>query len=231
MRARRTIGMIAAAALLGACGGDDSGFADQEPAEIVAAAERDMKALSSLRMTGDLVADGEEVSIDMTLSTDGDCEGTIGQGGATAELISLDGTSYMKPDAAFWELFAGDAASMLIEVVGDRWVMLPADEGDFSEFCDLDVLLDEIDEDETDRALEVEGTEEIDSRDAVRIATTTDEGDPLTVWVATEEPHVIVQMEVVEGEEPGLVRFSEFDEELDIEAPPQDEVFDLAELG
>lgn len=228
---RTTIGVLGAAALLAACGDDDEGgFADQDPEEITAEVEADMKALSSVRMTGELVTDGERMSIDMAVSTAGDCEGTIGQDGAEAEIISVDGSSYMKPDAAFWELFAGEQASMLVEIVGDRWVAVPGEQGDFSEFCNLDQLLDEVGGEDDPRDVEVEGTEQIDGQEAVRLATTTEEGDPVTVWVAAEDPHVILQMEVTQGDEPGTIRFSAFDEPLDVEAPPTAEVVDLSEL-
>ncbi|MFP5320520.1 MAG: hypothetical protein ACLGIC_01590 [Acidimicrobiia bacterium] len=234
MSARRSsIGIIATAALLGACGGDDaSGFADQPAADIVAAAEADMRAVTSLRMTGDLVVDGEDLAIDLALDTEGDCQGTLTQGGATAEISSVGGTSYLRPDAAFWETFAGEGASAIVELVGDRWVVVPGDDGDFSEFCDLDQLLEEIgSDDDAEEEPVVEGTEDVDGQEAVRISSTTDEGDPVTAWVATSEPHVILRIEVTEGDEPGTITFSEFDEELEIEAPPEDEVVDLAELG
>lgn len=228
---RRMIGIIGAAALLSACGGDEDGFADQSGEEIVAATQEDMKALSSLRMRGELTTDGDRLEIDMAVSTSGDCEGTLGQGDATAEIISVGGNSYMKPDAAFWELFAGpEAAGTLVELVGDRWVLVPGDEGDFSEFCDLDQLLDELDSDEEEQ-VEVEGTEEVEGQQAVRLSSTSDEDEPVTVWVAVDEPHVILKMEVTEGDEPGTFTFSDFDQELEVEAPPEDQVVDLAELG
>jgi hypothetical protein len=51
------------------------------------------------------------------------------------------------------------------------------------------------------------------------------------VWVATEDPHHILEMEVDQGDEPGTITFSEFDEELDVQAPAEDEVIDLEQLG
>jgi hypothetical protein len=205
---RRTIGILGAVALLAACGGDDDeGFADQPAQDIIAATQEDMKALSSLRMQGELTTDGDRLNIDMAVSTSGDCEGTLGQGDASAEIISVGGDSYMKPDAAFWELFAGaDAAATLAD------------------------QLDELDSDD-DEEVEVEGTEEVGGQQAVRLASTSDDDEPVTVWVAVDEPHVILKMEVTEGDEPGAFTFSDFDEELAVEAPPADEVVDLDELG
>lgn len=228
MRAwQAVIGGVGAAAVLAACGG---GFAEESPEAILDATEKDMKALSSLRMEGELTTDGEELSFDMALSTDGDCTGTMGIGGGQAEILSVDGTSYMRPDDAFWESFAGGASEQIKSVVGDKWVLMPGEEGNFTELCDLDELLSDMGGEEDAKA-EVEGTEEVDGEETVQVATETDEGDPLTVWVTTDEPHHILKMEVTEGEEPGTITMSDFDEEIDVTAPAKDEVVDLEQLG
>jgi len=217
---------VAATAMLSGCGG---GFAEESPEAIGEAAEKDMKELSSVRIAGELISDGDEISVDMALSTDGDCEGTLGIQGGKTEIRSVGGQTWMKPDAAFWEASAGEQAEMVQGVVGDKWVVLGEGEG-FSELCDLDELLDGVDDDDESKG-ENEGTEDVDGTEAVKVTGETDEGDPVTVWVATDEPHYILKMEVDTGEEPGTITFSDFDEELTVEAPAEDEVIDLDELG
>jgi hypothetical protein len=86
-------------------------------------------------------------------------------------------------------------------------------------------------DDEDDSKAENEGTEDVDGTEAVKVTGETDEGDPVTVWVKVDEPHYILKMEVDQGEEPGEIVFSEFDEELEVEAPAEDEVIDLEQLG
>lgn len=221
--------MVAASAtLLAGCAG--SGFADQSAEEIASATEKDMKALSSVSMKGEIASDGQEIALDLSLNTDGECEGSITLQGGTAELRSTGSESWMKPDQTFWETFAGPSASQIVEIVGDRWVVIPEGTQDFASFCDLDELLEDLNSDEDDPG-EVEGTEELDGEDVVVINTETDEGDPLTVYVRTDEPHYLLKMEVSEGEEPGQFTFADFDEELDVQAPPEDEVVDLNQLG
>jgi hypothetical protein len=218
---------VAVATTLSACGGD---FAEESPDAIGEAAEKDMKALKSVRIAGELVEDGEKVSVDMALSTKGDCEGTLGIQGGETQIRSLGGETWMKPDAAFWEASAGGDAAMVQGVVGDKWVVL-GDEEDFAELCDLDELLDSMNDDEDDSKAETQGTEDVDGTEAVKVTGETDEGDPVTVWVAVDEPHYILKMQVDQGSEPGEITFSEFDEELSVEAPAEDEVIDLAQLG
>jgi len=59
--------------------------------------------------------------------------------------------------------------------------------------------------DDVEQDVKVEGTEEVAGQEAVRLATTSDE--------------------------PGTITFSDFDEDLQVEAPPEDEIVDLAALG
>jgi hypothetical protein len=222
-----TIGGLGMAAVLAACGG---GFAEESPETILEETEKDMKALSSLRMEGEITSGEEELTFDMALDTNGDCTGTMGVAGGQAEIISVDDRSYMKPDAAFWESFAGGVADQIQSVVGDKWVVMPGEQGDLSDMCDLDELLSDLGGEDAGKA-EVEGTEEVEGQETVKVSTETDEGDPLTVWISTDDPHHILKMEVTEGEEPGTITLSEFDEDIDVEAPSEDEVIDLEQLS
>lgn len=221
------LGGITAMTLLSACGG---GFADESATTILEETEKDMKALSSVRVAGEMTQDGESVALDMVVSTSGDCEGTLEIQDGTAEIRSVGGESWMKPDDAFWESFAGEQAALIQGVVGDNWVVLPEDEGDFSEFCDLDELLEDTGDDDKAEP-EKDGTEEVDGQETVRLTSETDDGDPTKVWVTVDDPHHILKMEVESGDEPGTITFSDFDEELEVQAPAEDEVVDLNELG
>jgi hypothetical protein len=226
-------GALGALALLTACGG--GGFEEESAETITSEAESAMLDLSSVRMSGDLTTDGEALTLDVQISTGGDCTGTIGLGGGDAELeiLSISGETWMKPSEEFWQMFAGPQADQVVEAAGDRWVVLPASESEnFAELCDLDTFLEELTEGDDDEGTEptVGETEEVEGQEAVIVESETDEGDPVRAWVATEEPHYILKLEVTQGEEPGVITFSDFDEELDLEAPSDDEVFDISQL-
>ena len=66
-------------------------------------------------------------------------------------------------------------------------------------FCDLDELLDEIDDDEPDEDTKKGETEEVDGEAAIIIEGETDEGDTTKAWVAVEGKHYILKLEVNRG--------------------------------
>ncbi|MFC6285509.1 hypothetical protein ACFP3Q_06210 [Nocardioides sp. GCM10027113] len=224
---KTAIGGAALGLLLSGCGG---GFADQSAQEITDAAAEDMKALSSVRVQGDIQAEGQEISLDMRITTEGSCDGTISVMGGTAEIRSTGDQTWFRPDEAFWQATAGGAAGQIMSLVGDKWVVMPPEQADVASFCDLDELLDEVEGGDDNDVTKGE-TEEVDGEEAVIVEGETDEGDPVKAWVAVDGEHYILKMEVEQGDEPGTITFSEFDEELEVEAPPEEEVIDLAQLA
>lgn len=226
---------------LTACGGgsdgsaeDDApaenGFADQSATEIQEQVASAMTELQSVRMTGDISKDGDKIGIDLALNTDGECTGSLEISGGTAEIIVGEGGQFLKGDDALWEAFMGspESAKQLTKVLGDKWAMLPADGEGFSSFCDLDSILDEFDSvDAADSSVKVGEQADIEGTPALELIS--DDDTPTSVWVATDDPHYIVQI-AAEGEDPGTINFSDFNVEVAAEAPPENEVLDLSKL-
>jgi hypothetical protein len=233
MTTTRTAGVLAAAVvLLAGCGGGGNDFADQPPKDIAKAAATDMKALDSLRMKGDLVTDGQKIGVDMLITTSGDCQGTIEVTGGSAQILSSGGQAYMKPDKAFWESQAPGQAAQIEAVVGDKWVVIPSTSG-LDAACDLSKLLDGIDEPSSDPsdAPTSATSDSVDGQDAVKLEGKDNDGKPVTAWVATDDPHYILKMEVTQGDEPGTITFTDFNETVEVQPPPTDQVIDLRKLG
>ena len=215
----------------------ENGFADQPMKDIQDAALADMKSLESVRMAGDITTDGAEMSLDLRLTTSGDCTGSISSDGAEAQIIGLGEDSYLKGSEEFWKQSAGPGgeqqAKALIGLIGDKWAKVPG--GGFTEICDLDAFLDNLDDssdaDSEKEKGEVVGETEVDGTPAIEIVSDED-GEETTVWIGSEEDkHYILKMEVVGGDEPGQFTFSEFNEPLDVQAPAKDEVVDLGAAG
>ena len=244
---RRTIGTLAVLATtatitLSGCGGgsdkasDTTGsgtgaaFAASSAADITAAAKADMKALESVHLEGNFPSDNGAVTLDLSLTTTGDCTGSIGLGDGHAELVSQGGTSWFKPDEAFWKAQAGDSADMILSVVGDKWVVLPAGDESFTSFCDLSSLLDQVGSDDDEKDYTVGDPEDYDGTSAVTLSgTDKDDGGAIKVYISAEAPHYILRLEKTGGTENGDATFSDFDEPLDITVPT--DTIDLSNLA
>ncbi|MGD9958631.1 hypothetical protein [Nocardioides sp.] len=235
------VGVVVLAAL-GACGGGDSSedssgdaaseaFAKKSAKDIQDAALADMKSLDSVTMTGELTQGEGTLGLDLTLNTDGECEGSITIGEGSADLINVGDSSYLKGDEAFWAGTAGaEQGKSVVALLGDKWALIPA-EGGFGEVCDLDQLLDGFGDEPTDGEEPVVGdVTEVDGEEAVEVTRDKD-GAKVVALVATGDKHYILKIAQEGGDEPGSFTFSDFNEDLDVEAPADDEVVDLAQAG
>jgi hypothetical protein len=250
---------LGTAVVLGACGGgggggdDDAGdggdsggvgagtggasvsggdFAEQSADDIVASAKADMGELEAVRVSGSLTSDDQQIEVDIQVGSDGDCTGSIGVGDGTAELLGVDGTTWMRPDKAFWQNAAGGQAAAIINLVGDKWVVIPTQDESLNQFCDVDGLLEQLLENDDDSSTYSNaGTDEVDGEEVVKIDNEDEEEGTSTGYVLVGEPHYLVKIEKTEGEETGSVAFSDFDVTFEVEAPADEDVIDLNSAG
>ena len=229
----RAVAALAVLVLAAGCGSDDkdggdsgdSDFAKQSGNKIAADAKADMKDLEAVKFSGEITTDGDKITLDIQASSAGDCTGTIGLGGGTAEILAKDGTNWFKPDEDFWRANAGDTADAIISAVGDKWVL--DTDSNFSQFCDLDAFFDNLfKDDEGATEYKTTGTDEVDGEEVVKVEQKDDKGTSVG-YVLVDGDHYLVKLERTEGDEPGHLDFSDFDEEFDVTAPADDEVIDL----
>jgi len=236
--------ILLTAAVLSGCGGDDgdggdgdkkgggSGddFAGQSAEKISDAAKDAMGDLKAVTIDGTLTSDGEEITIAMSIGEGGNCTGSFSTQGATAEILGVEGTTWFKPDEAFWALYAGaEAAPQVIEAAGDRWVTLPETDTSFKQFCDIEDFLGQL-TDNGDATYTKGETKEIDGEETIEIISDRPEKGVSSGFVLTEGDHYLVSIVKEEGTDPGEVTFSGFDEQPDVEAPAEDEQVALADL-
>jgi hypothetical protein len=225
------IGGGAGALLLAGCGG---GFADESAGTIADEALQDMKGLSSLTMTGTLSQGGQKLSLDLGLTTSGDCAGSIGTPAGKARFVSLGKRGWIKADTSFWVKNAGIPAEQVEQVIGDKYVALPPSANDFSQVCDLDALLAQMDKGAKGKGSgdKVSGTEDVDGQEAVVLKGKSGKGGgSATIWVAVDDPHYVLKLRTTGGKEPGTIRFSNFDAAPAVKAPPASKVADLSNPG
>ncbi|HET9498643.1 MAG TPA: hypothetical protein VFO98_00125 [Marmoricola sp.] len=233
-RTRMLGSAVLAAALattLTACGSSEADeFADQSVKQIKADVQKDMGSLKSMTIDGSFNNDGKKTSLKLSADTDGNCVGTLGQDGAEADIISVGGASYIKADEAFWKAQAGPSAEQIISLLDGKWAKLPSSAGTFSEFCDLDSFLDEINQDDDAGTVVTKGDlEEIGGKQALEIKSKADDGTTHG-WVAAEGKHYFLRMEMG-GKDKGSFDFSDFNKAVDAKAPSEDNVFDMSSMG
>lgn len=242
----RAVAALSVLVLAAGCGGgdkdsdsgsDDSGsdsasdFAKLSGNEIADTAKADMKKLDQVRYAGEIATEGSSITLDVQASSTGDCSGTIGIEGGTAELLATGGSSWFRPDEAFWRASSPDQADAIIAAVGDKWV-LDTDEN-FTQFCDIDAFFDNIftSEDGEEGDYETIGTDELDGQDVVKVEKTEKTGTGAIGYVLVDGEHYLLKLERTDGDDAGAVEFSDFNEEFEAEAPAEDEVVDLNQLG
>lgn len=232
----RTALAVLATSLVTGCSEADDGFAALGEREMERIVIRDMKALESVRMSGASSPDKDKVTLDLVLTSRGDCTGTIAFDRAEISYRQVDGTTYVRGNRAYWQETVGSpqAAQQVLSVVGDKWARLPESGTGLATFCDIDDFMREFKTDRKatgdDKTVTTVGeVSEVDGVDAVEVITK--KGQETTVtWVAVESPHVVLRIESAGGDEPGSFRLDGFDESVEVAAPAADEVVDLGSL-
>ena len=90
-----------------------------------------MEKLTSVRMAGTAQVEGQPVSIDVHMDTEGNCVGSIVLKGCRAQLINTPTESYLRGNAPFWRNTSQTPAQgeAFVQKVGSKWVRMGADAG------------------------------------------------------------------------------------------------------
>lgn len=209
---------------------DTSAFTDQDAEKILDDGLDAMKQANSLRLAGTLTTDSQELTLDIALDDTGNCAGTISAGDGQAQVINTGGQAYLKADEAFYAVATGDpnAAKTISTVVGDKWVTGTPDDS-FADICDLDDFLDELDPE--DSTLTKGEVSDLDGQEVIEIQNQSKDDDGgASIYISTAEPHYALKAEKAQGDEPGTVTFSDFDEPVDATAPAASDTIDFSKL-
>jgi hypothetical protein len=224
--------LFAATGLSGCSGGGDDqpeSFSDGTAAEIRDAVVDDMGKLSSVRLAGTATVEGQPITLDVHMDTEGNCVGSIVLKGGRAQLVNTPSESYLRGNGPFWRNTSQTPAQgeAMVRTVGSKWVRMGAGAGDFSSFCDLDQVVSSIGEES--QAVDKGDFGQVDGQGAVSLTKPGSVGGTDTVWVAAEGRHYILKLETVGGEEPGSFTLTDHDQPVDVHIPDRSEVVDLPE--
>ncbi|MER6974347.1 hypothetical protein ABT304_25020 [Nocardioides sp. NPDC000445] len=231
-----TLSLAAIVAGSAACGGtassgEEKSYADESPKKILADAKASMSSLKSVHLSGTGLDNGDEMKIDMTVSTAGDCTGTIGTPDGEMTLLVVGGKAWFKADRAFWEANAGGDADAILAMVGKKWVVGGDDLGDLTELCDWDELSDEFLEllvPSTIEGLTIKKSkDQVDGQPVIKLEDRSSEQG--TIYVQAEEPHYVVKVSNT-GKEAADVTFSAFDDPTEIVAPKPRQQIDFEKM-
>jgi hypothetical protein len=197
--------------------GAEQSFADLSAEEILDAAIEAVRDADSVRAAGGVV-DDELGPIQMDISVSGDtCSGWMEMEGARADVLRAEGGSWMRADEDFWIATVGEAEGpAAASLFADMWLLDRDDNLD--ELCDIQDIFGDV-ESLADEDLEKadNGVVEIGGVQTVQVRATDDVGAVSVIYVATEEPHWVIRLDV--AEEQGVMRFAEYDT-IDRFAPP-----------
>lgn len=185
--------------------------------------------LDSVRIAGTVVDAGDLLKVDLTITSRGDCDGTIRVGGGKAQLRRVGPQTWFQANEKFW-IASTDATQgpVIAALVGARWVEFPGEEAaSFDDVCDLDELLESTNDAVVGDNL---GLGTVAGREVVQVDTgdAAAGGDSSVAAVSVAEPHYILELD---GGPDGSFRFSEFDESPPIEPPAPGDIFDLEGFG
>ncbi|HZS31445.1 MAG TPA: hypothetical protein VFA37_09330 [Gaiellaceae bacterium] len=138
----RAIGVstLLATVLLAGCGGGGgggtpSGEAAKPAAKVLADATKAAQAASSVHVSGQVVAGGNEVGVDLSLARGKGATGSVTLGGATVNLVVAGRKGYIRGGADFWSQFT--QAAPLAQLLAGNWLEIPAGAAEFGAVTSL----------------------------------------------------------------------------------------------
>jgi hypothetical protein len=100
--------------------------------EALAKATEAYLAAESVHLKGNVVEDGEKISLDLVQTKKGDASGTVGLDGMKMTLLTIGKTAYISGDKAFWTKSAGAGAYATFK---GKWIKTKLAGDDFKDLA------------------------------------------------------------------------------------------------
>jgi hypothetical protein len=192
--------------------------------QIATKAVADLKAASSVHVTGALTSSGETVDLDLTLVRAQGCTGTMAVAGTGSFQLTAIGTQvWIKPDQEFWKKEGATAA--VLNVVSGKYMKVKATSqlGSLSGFCQPSQLAGNFGG--PSRGLVKGTTTTINGQQALQIKQS---GQPASLFVSdTAQP----QMLRLSGGPHGTIDFSGYNNPVTLTPPSAADTLDGAKYG
>jgi hypothetical protein len=206
------------------------------PDQIVQKAVNDLKAATSLQISGSVVSSGTNIKIDVTDVAAQGCQGTFALASSasstgtalsgTADLIEVDSTVYMKLDESFFKNLSLPS-SLFSEVTGKYIKVTSKSElASFAQLCDASTLASSFDKEVT--GFVKDGTATIDGQATEAFKQPTHAGSGI-VYISQSATPEIVRLQGPANQ--GQINFTNYNAPATITAPPASEVIDGSKFG
>lgn len=229
---RTAAAVLVLATLTGGCGAYESfrtsDFAEQDGVAIATAARKAMQDVTSVRLTGQVVSNGNTVLLDLSLGNDR-CTGTLRLGGSHIAIRRVGPRAWIKGDKAFVSSVATTPVPpAALTRLSTSWI--PAQDKAILALCDMDRMLGSF------RVMKNAGASSdvaatggvtvgaeatVDGSRVVDIGV----GEQETAWVLSEAPHYVIRVESAVPRDGGSLVFSEFNRDVRVEVPRRRDVF------
>ena len=235
------VGALAAVTAMSAsaCGSSSSStapLAGESADQIVQKSVADLKAASSVRITGKVVSSGQNIAVNLTDVAAQGCQGTIGLTAAvtstskavsgTADIVEADNTVYMKLSESFFTS-AGLPASDFSTVSG-KYIKLSSnsDLASFAQLCNPSTLSTAFSKQDT--GFISAGTTTINGQPALAFKQPKNPSNG-AVYVSQTATPQILRIAGPSGQ--GSIDFTDYNAHATITAPPASEVVDGGKFG
>jgi hypothetical protein len=205
------------------------------PDQIVQKAVNNLKAATSVEISGNVVSSGSNIKLDLTDATAG-CKGTItlvsvsssnnSTVSGTADLIEADSIVYMKLDQSFFKNLS--LPSSLFTAVTGKYIKVTtkSELADFAQLCDPSSLASGFDKEIT--GFVKNGTGTVNGQAVESLKQPTHAGSGI-VYVSQSSTPEIVRLQGPSNE--GQIDFTNYNAPVTITAPPASEVIDGSKFG
>jgi hypothetical protein len=194
--------------------------------QIATKAIANLKAATTVRVSGDVSGSGQTYGLDLTLVRAQGCTGTMSQQGTGSfTLVAIGKAVWIKPDRQFWKRVGGSDPAVLKLLLGKYMkVKATSQLGSLSAFCGPSQLAGTFGHN-TPAGLTEGKTSTIAGQQTLQIK---DTGDSATLYVSDTAKPLIVE---IAGGSQGTLTFSDYNSTVKLTAPPKRETLNGSKYG
>lgn len=198
--------------------------------QIMSKTMTDLKAASSVRFSGTVNDSGQNIAMDLTITKDGSCRGTMSESDTgTMDIVAVGQTVWFQMTAKFWSSQGGGISSAEASELAGKYISLPENSSTmsgFSQLCSPSGLASSFTSKKNSLKKGAEST--IDGQKVLAIK---DSADSAIAYVSDTAAPELIRLTGSGSNKGSSVDFTGYGDKVLITAPPSNEVIDGSKLG